>query len=125
MSSPHVEQQIYDGSASSGDQVLMQKFHDVPWEDRLRIAMEMDDLRMKRNAQRLIYFERPEVLPGKTKAALGHEIQERLNAHDDVLPWRTAADAKQELAKLQSEDDNGGLAVFISNMDAFLAGLLK
>ena len=123
--SPHVEQQIYDGFASSGDQVLMQKFHDVPWEDRLRIAMEMDDLRMKRIAQRLIYFERPEALPEKTREALSKEIQARLNAHDDVLPWRTVADARQELAKIQSEGVDGSLVGFISNMDAFLAGLLK
>jgi exodeoxyribonuclease-1 len=123
--SPHVEQQIYDGFSSSGDQRLMQQFHDVPWEDRLGIAMEMDDLRMKRIAQRLIYFERPEALPEKTREALSKEVQARLNAHDDVLPWRTVADARQELAKIQSEDLDGSLAVFISNMDTFLAGLLK
>jgi exodeoxyribonuclease-1 len=123
--SPHVEQQIYDGFASSGDQALMQRFHDVPWEDRLGVAMEMADLRMKRIAQRLIYFERPEVLPEKTRAALGHEIQERLNAHDDVLPWRTVADAQQELAKLQSEDDDGSLVEFVSDLEEFLGELLQ
>ena len=123
--SPHVEQQIYDGFASSGDQALMQRFHDVPWEDRLGIAMEMADLRMTRIAQRLIYFERPEVLPEKTRAALGHEIQERLNAHDDVLPWRTVADAQQELAKLQSEDDDGSLVEFVSDLEEFLGELLQ
>ena len=103
----------------------MQRFHHEPWEDRLRIAMEIDDLRMKRIAQRLIYFERPEALPAKTREALSKEIQARLNAHDDVLPWRTVADARKDLAELQSEDVDGSLAVFISNMDAFLAGLLK
>ena len=123
--SSHVEQQIYDGFASSGDQVLMKQFHDVPWEDRLGIAMEMTDLRMTRIAQRLIYFEKPEVLPEKTRAALGHEIQERLNAHDDVLPWRTVADARQELAKLQSEDDDGSLVEFVSDLEEFLGELLQ
>jgi exodeoxyribonuclease-1 len=123
--SPHLEQQIYDGFASSGDQALMQRFHDVPWEDRLGVAMEMADLRMKRIAQRLIYFERPEVLPEKTRVALGHEIQERLNAHDDVLPWRTVADAQQELAKLQSEDDDGSLVEFVSDLEEFLGELLQ
>jgi exodeoxyribonuclease-1 len=123
--SPHIEQQIYDGFASSGDQALMQRFHDVPWEDRLGVAMEMADLRMRRIAQRLIYFERSEVLPEKTRAALGHQIQERLNAHDDVLPWRTVADAKQELAKLQSEDDDGSLVEFVSDLEEFLGELLQ
>jgi exodeoxyribonuclease-1 len=121
--SPHVEQQIYDGFASSGDQALMQQFHDVPWEDRLGVAREMADLRMTRIAQRLIYFERPDVLPEKTRAALGHEIQERLNAYDDVLPWRTVADARQELAKLQSEDDDGSLDGFVGDLEVFLGKL--
>ena len=103
----------------------MHRFHDVPWEDRLGVAMEMADLRMRRMAQRLIYFERPEVLPEKTRAALGHEIHSRLNTHDDVLPWRTVADAQQELAKLQSEDDDGSLVEFVSDLDEFLGELLQ
>jgi exodeoxyribonuclease-1 len=123
--SPHVEQQIYDGFASSGDQVLMHRFHDVPWEDRLGVAMEMADLRMRRIAQRLIYFERPEVLPEKTRAALGHEIHSRLNTHDDVLPWRTVADAQQELDELRSGDVDGSLLEFVSDLEEFLGELLQ
>jgi hypothetical protein len=83
----------------------------------------MADLRMTRIAQRLIYFERPDVLPEKTRAALGHEIQERLNAYDYVLPWRTVADARQELAKLQSEDDDGSLDGFVGDLEVFLGEL--
>lgn len=118
--SPHVEMQIYDGFASSGDQALMKHFHDVPWADRLQISMEMTDFRMRRIAQRLIYFERPEVLPEKTRTALGREIKARLNAHDDVLPWRTVADARQELDEIRSEDADGCPAGFIDDVDAFL-----
>jgi len=123
--SPHVEQQIYDGFASSADKALMQRFHDVPWEDRFGVAMDMADPRMRRIAQRLIYFEKPEVLPEKSRAALGHEIHSRLNAHDDVLPWRTVADAQRELAKLQSEDDDGSLVEFVSDLEEFLGELLQ
>lgn len=87
--------------------------------------MEGADLRIKRIAKRLIYFEIPEVLPEKARVALGHEIQERLNAHDDVLPWRTVADAQQELAKLQSEDDDGSLLEFINDLKECLGELLQ
>ena len=119
-SSPHVEQQIYDGFPSSSDQTLIKQFHDVPWEDRLRVAMEMSDYRMRRIAQRLVYFERPETLPEKTRAVLGREIQARLNAHDDVLPWKTIADARKELDELRSEDADGNLTGFIRDVDEFL-----
>lgn len=72
-------------------------------EERLRAAMQIDHLRMRRIAQRLIYFDRSDALPEKTREALSKEIKARLNAPDDLLPWRTIADARQGLAKLQSE----------------------
>lgn len=123
--SPHVEKQIYDGFSSSVNQTLMKRFHDVPWEDRLQITMEMTDLRMRRIAQRLIYFERAGALPERTRAALDREIQARLNAHDDVLPWRTVADAQQELADIRNEDSDGSLTEFIGDVDAFLNKFLQ
>jgi hypothetical protein len=85
----------------------------------------MADLRMRRIAQRLIYIERPETLPDKTKAALDREIEARLNAHEDVLPWRTVADAQQELAKLEREDDVGSLSDFVRGLEEFLGKLLQ
>jgi exodeoxyribonuclease-1 len=122
--SPHVEQQIYDGFASSGDQALMRRFHNVPWEDRLGVAREMADLRMRRIAQRLIYFERPDVLPEKTRAALGREIHSRLDPDDDLLPWRTVANAQKELAKLKEKDIDGNLSGFFCSVEEFLGKLL-
>ena len=51
--------------------------------------------------------------------------QERLNAYGDVLPWRTVADAQQELSKRQSEDDDGSLVEFVSDLEEFLGELLQ
>ncbi|HCP00870.1 MAG TPA: exodeoxyribonuclease I [Rhodospirillaceae bacterium] len=123
--SPHVELQIFDEFPSSRDKALMQKFHLAPWEHRLRIAMDMDDLRMKRIAQRLIYFERPEVLPVEIRELLDKEIQARLDAHSGVAPWRSVADARRELTKIQCEDVNGASAKFIRKTETFLADLLR
>lgn len=80
---------------------------------------------MTRIAQRLIYFERPDALPEKTRAALDQEIHSRLNAHDEVLPWRTVAEARQELDKLWGGDVDGALVGFVSEVDEFLGGLLR
>jgi len=121
--SPHVEQQIYDGFASSEDQALMRRFHNVPCEDRLGVAREMADPRMRRIAQRLIYLERPDVLPEKTRAALGQEIHSRLNSDDDLMPWRTVANAQKDLAKLKDKDIDGSLAGFVGTMEEFLGRL--
>ena len=79
---------------------------------------------MRRIAQRLIYFERPDVLPEKTRAALGREIHSRLDPDDDLLPWRTVANAQKELAKLRGDDINGSLAGFIGTVEEFLGRLL-
>jgi len=42
---------------------------------------------MRRIAQRLIYFDRSDALPEKTREALSKEIEARWNAHDGALPW--------------------------------------
>jgi hypothetical protein len=58
-------------------------------------------------------------------ATLSHEIQTRLNAHDDFLPWGTVADARHELAKLRSKDIDRNLAEFIGNVEKFVRRLLQ
>ena len=60
--SPHLEQQLYDGFFSKEDEVLMERFHAIPWEERPAIVKAFDDVRLQKIGRRLIYFERPDLL---------------------------------------------------------------
>ena len=66
--SDEVEDQIYDGFSSRSDSSLMEKFHSSEWGERVGVLRELSDVRMQRLAQRLIYFEHPELLSDKVRA---------------------------------------------------------
>ncbi len=100
--SPHVEQQLYEGTFwSDADGELMSRFHTVPWEDRVDIAIQFEDRRLKRVARRLIYFERPELLSDTERQAMKDEISRRmLGTSSQTGPWKTVPAALAELEEL-------------------------
>ena len=88
--SEHVELQIYGrGFLSDTDSALSRRFHISPWEERLTIALQFDDQRLRRLARRLIYFERPDLLDEKQRQAMDNEISRRVRGGTDEMPWRT------------------------------------
>ena len=117
--SPHVEQQIYEGFPSEADIALMRRFHEVAWKDRPAIVHSLGDPRLRRLAQRLIYFERPDVLPADTRAALDAEIADHLNTHRDDVPWRTVPQAKRELESLAARAPTEDIAGFADALRRF------
>ena len=94
--SPHVEERIYDGFPNTADQALMEQFHDVDWADRIALADRIDDPRLSEFAWRLIYFERPDLLPAAKSAELGAWHAERVLAKDEAVPWMTIGKALRE-----------------------------
>jgi exodeoxyribonuclease-1 len=94
-----VELQIYDGFANRADSSLMEKFHQGSGQNKIEVLRGLEDLRMKRLAQRLLYFEYPELLSDKVKSAMKDKIQKRLTVSEEV-PWRTIDKARAELESL-------------------------
>ena len=94
-----VELQIYEGFVSRADASLMEKFHHASGENKIEVLRGLDDLRMKRLAQRILYFEHPELLSDKVKSAMKDKIQKRLTVSEEV-PWRTIDKARAELESL-------------------------
>ena len=114
-----VELQIYDGFAGNGDSSLMGKFHKVDWPERIEILRALEDTRMKRIAQRLIYFERPNLLSNKVQANMRDKIKARLTAAEDV-PWRTFEVATSELEKISATANNEQRKSFVKACESFL-----
>lgn len=109
--SPHVEQQLYEGGFwGDADGALMARFHTVPWEERLDISIQFEDRRLKRVARRLIYFERPDLLPEAERQAMKDEISRRmLGTSSQSGPWMTVPGALAELDELLSASGGGSL----------------
>ena len=92
----YVEQRIYDGFPSVADEALMEQFHQADWGERSTLASQIEDLRLGEFARRLIYFERPEMLPDAQSAELTTWMANRVLTEDESVPWMTVRKALRE-----------------------------
>jgi exonuclease I len=118
--SPLVERQIYDGFSSSADREIMERFHKTDWTDRIELAEQLRDQRMKRLAYRLIYLEKPDVLPVSMRISFDDRVAERLLTDDPNVPWRTIPKAIQEADDLLSGSSDADKTAFLKAVRQFL-----
>lgn len=99
--SPHVERQIYEGFWSGLDARRLDAFHDASWEDRIRIADQLDDPRLVWLARRLIFVERPELLAADHHRSMAAELASRLTADPaNCGGWTTLDRAASDLSTM-------------------------
>ena len=97
----------------------MEQFHRADWAERSAIAAQIEDPRIGEFARRLIYFERPEMLPPAHSAELGAWMAERVLAEDTSVPWMTVKKALRETdALLQGTNDED--ACLLKEVNGFL-----
>ncbi len=110
----YVEQRIYEGFPKKPDERRMERFHEQPWEERLETVSQFEDDRLRELGERLIYIERPDVLPDEARQRYDAWRHDRFHTEGDV-PWVTIGSALEELSELKSSDDgkNGSLLVDI------------
>lgn len=72
-----VEEQIYEGFVGRQDERLMASFHTVSWESRVAMIRQFQDVRLKRLARRLVFFERPDLLADADRDLMAAELRRR------------------------------------------------
>lgn len=122
---PHVEQQIYDAFISGSDERLMIQFHTVPWEDRLALLDGFEDRRLKHLGRRLIYLERPDLLPEETRQKMAASLAKRMINGDDAGSWLCLPAAIQEIDDLISLTTDGAQQVFLRKHRDYLSSRLE
>lgn len=120
--SPLIERQIYDGFAGAADRELMARFHKTGWAERPALAEQLRDKRMKRLAYRLIYLEKPGVLPQSMRIAFDDRVSARLHTDDPNVPWRTLPKAIQETEDLLSSNTDVDKTAFLKAVRQFFEG---
>lgn len=93
--SEHVEQQIYNGFPAPPDEVLMERFHTTPWEDRHLLIPQFSDQRLSFLAARVIYAEHPNHLPSELRQNVRDHIQSRV-FFEGECNWGTVPKALAE-----------------------------
>jgi exodeoxyribonuclease-1 len=76
--SMELEQSLYEDLPDRGDDDLIREFHEADWRNRAALVARFRDSRHRRIAQRLIHFERPDVLPVETRQKMDAAIADRL-----------------------------------------------
>ena len=110
----------YDGFSSATDREIMDQFDKTEWVECLELAEQLRDQRMKRLAYRLIYLEKPDVLPESTRISFDDRVAERLMTEDPNVPWRTIPKAIQEADDLLSSSSDEDTRAFYRGVRQFL-----
>ncbi len=118
-----VEQRIYDGFPDNKDNYLMQDFHAAEWEKRYDIALKITDLRIQEFAKRVIYNEKPELLPKNELKKRDQEVASKLLTMDKV-PWNTIPDAMKEIDDLRESDGELNMDI-LEEIDEYIQELEK
>ena len=98
-----VEFQIYDAFIKDWDADVCRRFHAAPWKDRLALIDRFQDVRLKKLACRLIYFERPDLLDADLRVQIDAVISGRLHGREAGAPGRSFAATLQEFDTLLAE----------------------
>lgn len=98
--SPYVETQIYDAFINNADAARCVAFHQMSWEERLAEICNFQDLRLRRLAQRLIFFERPDLMDHGRRTAITAEVEHRVCGLVADPPWLTLPKALEEIESL-------------------------
>mgnify|MGYP001157355617 CR=1 FL=1 len=93
----YVEQSVYSGFASEADQLWMERFHSLPWDERAKLIDGFEDKRYKELAERLICTNAPEFASSDSLEKFSYLINQRLY---DKGPWLSLEKGIEKTTKL-------------------------
>jgi exodeoxyribonuclease-1 len=99
--SPHIEEQIYQGFFEDDDREMMDRFHAVDWGERSRLIEGFRDPRLKVIGKRLIYFERPDILEPVDHEEHRRSFAERLLGRNESVAELSAHKALEEIGRIR------------------------
>jgi len=82
----HLEQSVYSGFPSDADDLWMERFHTLPWEERSKVVDGFEDSRYRELAERLLCVNNPESVSNDTLEKYHNFINQRLY---DKGPWQS------------------------------------
>ena len=115
--SAYVEEQLYDGFFSKPDELLMERFHLAPWEQRHAIVTRFSDPRLQTIGRQLIHVERPDLLPDQARLEHDRTAANRITSDEADLPWLTLPIAIAEIDTLLASADPTEVAFLQEHRD--------
>ena len=99
------EEKLYAGGfPKDEDKNLMSNFHQFKWEDRVELIDKFKEERFSRLAEKLIYEEKPEILPESITKRVKREIAERIFSTDKQT-WTTLPEFYRQIDEQRSKNE--------------------
>ena len=96
---------LYTNFPKPEDKNLMKIFHQFNWQDKIDVIDKFKEERFSRLAEKLIYEEKPEVLPESTLKKIKREIAERIFS-TEKQNWTTLPEFYRQIDEKRSKYEN-------------------
>jgi len=110
------EESIYTKFTSNEDNKMMPEFHKAEWDKKLSVLSKIKDERLHYFGRRLIYEERPEVLPKEEYNQIRVIIAKRLLSTNNEK-WNTISRTYSEIDTLREKFEREGKPENLSILD--------
>ena len=122
------EESIYEFSQSKeGDNKIMSEFHSETWEKKLSVITKFKDERLKYFGKKLLYMEKPELLPKEEYNLIHKDFAKKLlstnNEKWNTIP-RTYAEIDTLRAKFEKEKNFEKLKI-LNEINNFVENIEK
>ena len=120
------EEMLYaKGFPNNEDQTLMTFFHQFKWEDRVELIDKFKEERFSRLAEKLIYEEKPEILPESIKKRVKRDIAERIFS-TDKQNWTTLPEFYRQIDEKRNKYENDEKKMkLLNDYDEFAQSIQK
>ena len=121
------EETIYFGFASNAEKDIMKEFHLTDWENKLKIANKFKEERHFYFAERLIYEENPQYLPGDLYKKINRNIANQILSNNDEK-WNTIPKVYKEIDDLRDkyeEENNEENLKILDDLNNFIEDIEK
>jgi hypothetical protein len=99
------EETLYTGGfPSQKDQKLKQQFRDDNWSNRYNLCQQFSDKRLSYFGLRLIYEERPDVLPLSVRKEIERSVVDQLTSFNKEK-WKTCDDFDKEIEIIENDSN--------------------
>jgi len=96
------EETIYHAFSTNYEKIVMEEFHLSPWENKYKVANKFKDERNFYFAERLIYEEKPSLLPKDNFNKISRHIAKQIFSTNDEK-WNTIPKAYKDIDDLRNE----------------------
>jgi exodeoxyribonuclease-1 len=121
------EETIYHSFSTNYEKIVMEEFHFSPWEDKVKVANKFKDERNYYFAKRLIYEEKPSLLPKDSFNQINRHIAKQIFSTNDEK-WNTLPKAYKDIddlrEKYEEEKDENTLKS-LNDLNNLIEGIEK